>query len=83
MGIGDKIRGRVKQAAGDLAGDADLHRQGKRDERKADAEQELREAHDQVSRKAAEVRALEHGREPRADADPAGDGIAAEEHRRP
>src|SRR3954463_3834196 len=40
MGLTDKITGRVKQAAGDLAGNDDLKRQGKQEERKGDAEQE-------------------------------------------
>jgi len=41
MGITDKITGRVKQAAGDILGDEDLHRQGTQEERKADAKAEL------------------------------------------
>jgi uncharacterized protein YjbJ (UPF0337 family) len=42
MGIGDKISGRVKQAAGDLTGNDDLQRQGAQEERKGEAEQEAR-----------------------------------------
>ena len=44
MGIEDKISGRVKQAAGDLLGNEDLRRQGAREERKANAKAEAREA---------------------------------------
>jgi ribonuclease E len=40
MGIGDKISGRVKQAAGDLLGSESLHREGKQEERKGDAKEE-------------------------------------------
>ena len=35
MGLTDKITGRVKQAAGDLAGDEKLQKQGRREERPA------------------------------------------------
>lgn len=44
MGIEDKISGRIKQAAGDLLGHDGLKRQGRQEERKADAEGELKEA---------------------------------------
>lgn len=44
MGIEDKISGRLKQAAGDLLGHDGLKRQGRQEERKADAEGELKEA---------------------------------------
>jgi uncharacterized protein YjbJ (UPF0337 family) len=40
MSIGDKISGRVKQAAGDLLGSDALHREGKQEERKGEAKQE-------------------------------------------
>jgi uncharacterized protein YjbJ (UPF0337 family) len=40
MSIGDKISGRVKQAAGDLLGSESLHREGKQEERKGDAKEE-------------------------------------------
>jgi uncharacterized protein YjbJ (UPF0337 family) len=40
MGLTDKITGRVKQAAGDLAGNDDLKRQGRQEERKGQAEDE-------------------------------------------
>lgn len=40
MSIGDKISGRIKQAAGDLTGSEALHREGKQEERKGDAKEE-------------------------------------------
>jgi len=55
----DRILGRVKKAAGDLADDPQLRRQGVRDERKADAKEELAEAQLQADRKAEEVARLE------------------------
>lgn len=68
MGITDKVTGRVKQAAGDLAGDESVRREGLEDERKGEAKQELRreqaEAERQqarVEQKAEEVRDLETG----------------------
>jgi uncharacterized protein YjbJ (UPF0337 family) len=59
MGIGDKISGRIKQAAGDLADDAELRRKGVKEERKADAKEELDQAHSDVERKAQRVADLE------------------------
>jgi len=41
MGITDKISGRVKKAAGDLADDPSLRRQGRQEERKGEAKEEL------------------------------------------
>jgi uncharacterized protein YjbJ (UPF0337 family) len=55
----DRIRARFKKAAGDLKGDPSLRREGIREERKADAQDELREAHDQVVEKAQEVERLD------------------------
>jgi uncharacterized protein YjbJ (UPF0337 family) len=59
MGIGDKISGRVKQAAGDLTGNEELHREGAQEERKGEAKEELARADAEARRKAAEVDALE------------------------
>ena len=59
MGIQDKITGRLKQAAGDLTGDQDLRAQGLREERKADAKDELDRANAEADAKAREVAALE------------------------
>lgn len=66
MGIGDRVGGRLKQAAGALTGREALRREGVEDERKADAKEEL--AHEQAeaerrqeraNRKAEEVERLE------------------------
>lgn len=55
MGILDKITGRAKQAAGDLTDDAELRRQGKREERKGEKQEELDRAQEKVEDKAEEV----------------------------
>ena len=55
----DRIIGRVKKAAGDLADDPDLRRQGVRNERKADAKEELARAQLQADQRAEEVARLE------------------------
>jgi uncharacterized protein YjbJ (UPF0337 family) len=59
MNLKDKITGRVKQAAGDLADDDALHREGRQEERKGEAKEELAEAHRQADAKAEEVANLE------------------------
>jgi uncharacterized protein YjbJ (UPF0337 family) len=59
MGITDKITGRAKQAIGDLTGDAATRREGKNEERKADAKDELARAEERTEHKAAEVSDLE------------------------
>jgi uncharacterized protein YjbJ (UPF0337 family) len=59
MGLTDKVSGKVKQAAGDLVGDADLRRQGKQEERKGEAREELARAQQMADRKAEEVANLE------------------------
>lgn len=59
MGIIDKLTGRAKQAAGDLADDASLRRQGKREERKGEKKEELSEAQERADEKAEEVADLE------------------------
>jgi uncharacterized protein YjbJ (UPF0337 family) len=58
-GLIDRITGRVKKAAGDLAGDPKLRQDGVRDERKADAKEELTEAQREADRRAEEVARLE------------------------
>ncbi|HEX8742220.1 MAG TPA: hypothetical protein VF712_03710 [Thermoleophilaceae bacterium] len=55
----DKVTGRAKQAAGDLAGDSGLKREGKQEERKGDAKDELANAQDKADAKAEEVANLE------------------------
>lgn len=59
MGITDKITGRFKKAAGDLADDASLRRQGRDEERKAEAKDELARSRERSDRKAEEVADLE------------------------
>jgi uncharacterized protein YjbJ (UPF0337 family) len=59
MGLMDRITGRAKKAAGDLAGDEKLRRQGAREEAKADAEADLKRAHDQVEEQSVRVRDAE------------------------
>jgi uncharacterized protein YjbJ (UPF0337 family) len=59
MGLMDKISGRAKQAAGDLSGDADTKRQGKQEERKGDAKDELAQQQEKADAKADEVANLE------------------------
>ena len=59
MGITDKIRGRFKKAAGDLTDDASLRREGRQEERKGEAKDELARAHENADRKAEEVADLE------------------------
>lgn len=60
MSIQDKVSGRLKQAAGDLTGDEGLHRQGVREERKAEAKRELREAEQRAERLREEIARLEY-----------------------
>jgi uncharacterized protein YjbJ (UPF0337 family) len=59
MGITDKISGRVKKAAGDLADDASLRREGRQEERKGEAKDELARDQERADRKAEEVANLE------------------------
>jgi uncharacterized protein YjbJ (UPF0337 family) len=59
MGLMDRITGRAKKAAGDLSGDAGLRRQGAREEAKADAQEDLKHAQDQVEEQAVRVREAE------------------------
>jgi uncharacterized protein YjbJ (UPF0337 family) len=59
MSIIDKITGRAKKAAGDIADDASLRRQGRQEERKGEAKDELGRAQEKADRKAEEVANLE------------------------
>ncbi|HWV85437.1 MAG TPA: hypothetical protein VNZ62_08345 [Capillimicrobium sp.] len=59
MSIIDKISGRFKKAAGDLADDASLRRQGRDEERKGEAKDELARDQERAERKADEVADLE------------------------
>ena len=59
MGLLDKITGRAKKAAGDLADDPSLRREGRREERKGEAKDEQARAEERADRKADEVADLE------------------------
>jgi uncharacterized protein YjbJ (UPF0337 family) len=59
MAKGDKLKGRVKQAAGDLIDDAELRRSGRKQQQEAEAREELALAEDEADRKAEEVADLE------------------------
>jgi uncharacterized protein YjbJ (UPF0337 family) len=59
MGILDKIMGRTKKAAGDIVDDPSLRRQGRQEERKGEAKDELSSAHEKTDQKAQEVADLE------------------------
>jgi uncharacterized protein YjbJ (UPF0337 family) len=59
MSILDKLTGRAKKAAGDLAGDPSLRREGAREERKGEAKDQLARAEEHVEEKASEVADLE------------------------
>jgi uncharacterized protein YjbJ (UPF0337 family) len=59
MGLTDKISGRVKKAAGDLADDASLRREGRQEERKGEAKEERDRAREEADLKAEEVANLE------------------------
>ncbi|MGI8512678.1 MAG: CsbD family protein [Solirubrobacteraceae bacterium] len=55
----DKITGKTKQAAGDLTGDGSLRREGKQEERKGEAKEDLARADERAEEKADEVADLE------------------------
>jgi uncharacterized protein YjbJ (UPF0337 family) len=59
MGLLDKVTGRAKKAAGDLADDASLKRKGRQEERKGEAKEELGRAQERADAKADEVADLE------------------------
>jgi len=59
MGLLDKITGRTKKAAGDLADDPSLRREGRQEERKGEAKDELAGAQERADQKADEVANLE------------------------
>ena len=59
MGLLDKLTGRTKKAAGDLADDPSLRRQGRNEERKGEEKEKLAEAQDKVEEKAQNVADLE------------------------
>jgi uncharacterized protein YjbJ (UPF0337 family) len=55
----DKVTGKVKQAVADLTDDEKLHREGRQEERKGKAKEELGKAHKKAHKKATEVSDLE------------------------
>lgn len=59
MSIIDKITGRAKQAAGDVTGDGGLRREGRKEERKGEAKDDLARADERAEAKADEVSKLE------------------------
>jgi uncharacterized protein YjbJ (UPF0337 family) len=59
MAKADELKGRVKQAAGDLIGDDELRRKGRLQQREAEARQEHARAEEAADRKAEEVAELE------------------------
>ena len=59
MGFLDKLTGRTKKAAGDLADDASMRREGRQEERKGEAKDELAETQEKADAKAEEVANLE------------------------
>ncbi len=59
MAKGDKLKGRIKEAAGDLIDDAEIRRKGKLEQQEAEAREELALQEDQADRKAQEVADLE------------------------
>jgi uncharacterized protein YjbJ (UPF0337 family) len=59
MGIMDKVTGRAKKAAGDVAGDRKLRAQGAREERKGEAKEEAERAEQSASEKRQEAADLD------------------------
>ena len=59
MSLTDKITGKLKQAAGDIADDPSLRREGKQEQRKGEAKDELARTEERADRKAEEVADLE------------------------
>lgn len=54
-GMFEKLKGRFKKSAGDIAGDEKLKREGARDEKLGEAKDDLGKAQDEVEEKAKEV----------------------------
>ena len=59
MSLFDKATGRAKKAAGDLADDPSLKREGSREEEKGEKKEQLSDAQDRADQKADEVADLE------------------------
>ncbi len=59
MGLIDKATGKAKQAIGEVTKDPSLRREGKKEERKGEAKEELHNTEEKADRKAEEVADLE------------------------
>ncbi len=59
MSLVDKVTGRLKQAAGDITNDASMRREGRQEERKGEAKEDLARTEERADRKADEVANLE------------------------
>ena len=59
MSILDKITGKAKQAAGDIADDPSLRREGRKEEQKGDAKERLDRAEERADEEADRVADLE------------------------
>jgi uncharacterized protein YjbJ (UPF0337 family) len=59
MSIFDKLTGKAKKAAGDVAGDPALRREGVKEERKGKAKEDLARTEERAEEKAGEVADLE------------------------
>ena len=59
MSLTDKVTGKLKQAAADITDDASLHREGRQEERKGEAKEELAREQRRADAKAEEVANLE------------------------
>jgi len=55
----DKLTGRAKKTAGEIVDDPSLRRQGRKEERKGEAKDELAREQEKADRKAQEVADLE------------------------
>jgi uncharacterized protein YjbJ (UPF0337 family) len=59
VGLFDKLTGRTKKAAGDLTDNPSLRREGRQEERKGQAKEELSRTEEAAERKAEEIGNLE------------------------
>lgn len=59
MGITDKVSGKAKQAAGDITGDDSTRREGVKEERKDEAQDQAARAEETAEHKEAKAERLE------------------------
>jgi len=59
MSLWDRIMGRAKKTAGEVTDDPSLRREGRREEAKGEAKEQLSNAQEKLERKAGEVADLE------------------------